>query len=566
MKKSFLKIASLAFLFVLLISCDKDFNSIDSDVIGDDNIDLSVREVQNLVAFTQKTEAVQSNNLPINALGIYHNPKFGLTKAHFVSQVELGNENPSFGYNPVIDSVYLYVPYFVDSRFTTETNGERIYSLDSIYGDPETGKFRLKVVENGYYIRDFDPTDNLQTAQKYYSDEKSTLIDPFKGSELLNDSDNPAQNNQFFFNKKELYIYKTNGSGQYVGADGQVLADQNDIALRVIKERKAPGIWLDLKESFFQQKILNATASGNLFNNNIFKNYFRGLLFEVEEIAPNQGALAMLDFSKAELKILYKSSAEPTTENPNPARSRKEFSLKLGYSASTSLRNNTINLLEHTISPAYQAGIDAAGTERLFIKGGSNGSVAYIDLFGNGELETLRNEVATQNWLINDAKLSFYVDQSDPNGMSNVPAAIEPKRIYIYDATNNIVLLDYTFDASTATKIKNNKLVFGGILETETTGDKKGIKYTVRLTEHIKRILKVDSDGNYADNVRLGISITEFINISSSTTYINRLTNQQGQLPLASVINPLGTILYSNHPNVPNDKKLKLKIYYTKPN
>jgi hypothetical protein len=36
-----------------------------------------------------------------------------------------------------------------------------------------------------------------------------------------------------------------------------------------------------------------------------------------------------------------------------------------------------------------------------------------------------------------------------------------------------------------------------------------------------------------------------------------------------SVMNPLGTILYGTGPtgpNLPADKKLKLEIYYTKPN
>lgn len=566
MKKSFFKIASIAFLFLLLVACDKDFNSIDSDVIADGDFALEVREVQNINAFTQKTEAVQTNNLPLNALGVFNNPKFGVTKAHYVSQVKLINENPSFGHNPVVDSVYLYVPYFVDSDVTTETNGDRTFTLDSIYGNPETGKFRLKVVENGYVIRDFDPVNNFETAQKYFSDEKSVLMDPFKGTEILNNSSNVAQNDEFFFDKKEIIIYKTNGAGLYVGSDGQVLANQNDLTLRVVKERKAPGIWLDLKNSFFQQKILDATTSGNLFNNDLFKNYFRGLLFEVEEINPGQGALAMIDFSKAELKILYKSSVEPTTENPNPDRTRKEFSLEIGYDASQAIRCNSINFLEHAISQEYQAGLDATNDEKLFIKGGGNGSMAFVDLFSNGELQSLRNEIATQNWLINDVKLTFYVDQSTPNGMANVPAATEPKRIFIYDATNNSVLVDYTFDTSTAINPKNDKFVFGGILETETTGDKKGIKYTIRLTEHIKRILKVNNQGNYNENVRLGIAVTESISISSVATFVDRQTNTFGNLPLASVLNPLGTILYGSHPNVPNEKRLNLKIYYTKPN
>ncbi|MFM7894634.1 MAG: DUF4270 family protein, partial [Flavobacterium sp.] len=162
MKKSFLKISSIFFLFVLLVSCDKDFNSLDSAVIGDDHFDL-VYDEASVVAYSKETGEVQANNLPLNALGIYKNDFFGKTTAHFVTQVELSSENPNFGYNPVIDSVYLYVPYFVESDVATESNGERIYELDSVYGNPEAGKFRLKVLENGYYLRDFDPADNLQT-------------------------------------------------------------------------------------------------------------------------------------------------------------------------------------------------------------------------------------------------------------------------------------------------------------------------------------------------------------------------------------------------------------------
>ena len=570
MKKSFLKISSLLFLFVLLISCDKDFNSLDSEVIGDDHFDLELYDEATVVAYSKATGVVQTNNLPLNALGIYKNDFFGTTKAHFVTQVELGSENPSFGFNPIIDSVYLYVPYFSELK-STETSGERVYELDSIYGNAETGKFRLKVLENGYYLRDLDPEDNLQSSQKYFNDDKATKIDPFKGSELLNNSSNVAQNDQFYFSKKELYIYKTNGAGLYVDSNGAVLSDQNNVTLRVIKERKTPGMWLDLKNSFFQQKILDAASTANLFSNNAFKNYFRGLLFEVEEINPDQGALAVLDFSKAELKILYKAASEAVSvENPTPTRTRRTFSLKMGYNASTTLRNNSINLLEYNNSTEYDAGLagsnEVLGSDRLYVKGG-NGSVAFIDLFAPTELETLRNNVATKNWLVNDARLTFYVDKT---AMTNVPKTSEPERIYIYDATNNLVLVDYTFDSSSSANLKNSKVVFGGMIQRETTGPKKGIKYTIRLTEHIKRILKADSNGEYQDNIKIGVSVTESINLVSSAKLkapISANGVQISDIPLASILNPLGTVLYGNNV-APEDeaKKLKLSIYFTKPN
>ena len=574
MKNNFYKISLFLFLFITLLSCDKDFNSLDSDVIGDNHFDLEKEEVS-VIAYTKATGPVQTNNLPLNALGIYNNPKFGQTKAHFVTQVELGTENPSFGYNPVIDSVYLYVPYF-SSLKSTETSGERIYELDSIYGNPETGKFKLSVLENGYYLRDFDPSDNLQSAQKYYSNDKN-LIDPFKGAELLNNSSNISQNNEFYFSKKELYIYKTNGAGLYLDSNGNVLSNQNDVSLRVIKERKTPGIWLDLKNSFFQQKIIDASATGNLFNNNIFKNYFRGLLFEVEEINPGQGALAILDFSKAELKILYKASAEPTVENPNPIRTRREFSLKMGYNSSSTLRNNSINLFEYNYSSDYQTGLDnsneVTGDEKLFIKGG-NGSVVFVDILNATDLQRLRDNVANNNWLINDARLTFYIEKDE---MDAVDEDEEPQRIYIFDATNNKVIVDYSYDSSSSFNPKNNKVIFGGIIKRETDEPKKGIKYTVRLTEHIKSVLKVDDNGDYQDNIKIGVSVTESINLVSSAALRNPIMVNGVEIkniPLASILNPLGTVLHGplstatytddNGNVVP--MKLKLEIFFTKPN
>ena len=345
MKYSIVKAVVIVLSFLSFVSCDKDFNSLGSDLIDGNHFVLERYPVQNLTAYSKATGPVQTNNLPINALGIYKDPYFGTTKAHFVSQVELSSPNPTIGYQPVIDSVYMYVPYYSTYKSVTDA-GERIYELDSVYGNSETAKFKLHVYENGYYLRDYDPAENFESAQKYYSNDKS-LADPYKGIELLNNSTKVAQNEEFIFSNKEIYIYKTDGNGAYVNATGTVLADQNDLTLRVIKERKLPGMWLDLKNSFFQQKILDAAASGNLYNNSSFKNYFRGLLFEVQEITPDQGALAMLDFSTAEFKIIFKAAAlAPTTEVPNPPKTRRTLSLQMGYKSTSNKKANSINFID----------------------------------------------------------------------------------------------------------------------------------------------------------------------------------------------------------------------------
>jgi hypothetical protein len=595
MKYSIPKAVVIVLSFLSFVSCDKDFNSLGSDLIDGNHFVLERYPVQNLTAYSKSTGPVQSNNLPINALGIYKDPYFGTTKAHFVSQVELSIANPTIGYQPEIDSVYMYVPYFSTYKSATEA-GERIYELDSVHDYSETAKFKLHVYENGYYLRDYDPSDDFESAQKYYSNEKS-LVDVYKGTELLNNSTKLSQNEEFVFSNKEIYIYKTNGSGQYLDTNGAVLANQTDPTLRVIKERKLPGMWLDLKTSFFQQKILNTSTSSALFNNNAFKEYFRGLLFEVEAISPDQGALAMLDFSSSEIKIIYKAAAlAPTTEVPNPTKTRRTLSLQMGYKSTGNKKANSINFIEHTRTAAYNSSLTSSdivnGDSKLYLKGG-NGSVAFIDVFGpdvkkvvndvlvsdpngNGvpdELDELRINMKLNQWLVNEANLVFYIDKT---AMAD-SKQIEAERIYIFDATNHKPIIDYYADNSSGSNFKKNKISFGGIIQRETVADvngiKKGIKYKVRLTEYINQLIKNEST-DYDDNVRLGVAVIEDIN-SPANAYVNPAnpitigTTNVPFIPVSSVMSPMGTVLYGTNipagdPNVA--KKLKLEIYFTKPN
>lgn len=579
MKKSFLKIFTAITIAFTVLSCDKDFNTVDSGIIDDANFNLEEYEAEYIKAYSKATEAIQSNNLPINALGIYEDPYFGITKAHFVSQVELSNPNPTLGENAVIDSVYLYVPYF-SHLSPSSTADNRVYELDSVYGYAEDAKFRLHVYENNYFLRDFDPEVNFQSSQKYYTNEKP-LVDLFKGTELLNNSSNVAQNEDFLISNKEIIIYKTNGSGLYVDNTGVVLTNQSDVSLRVVKERKAPGIWLDLKNSFFQQKILDAAASGVLFNNNTFKDYFRGLLFEVEEIVPGQGALAMLNFSSAEFKILFKS------EIGGGVPLRRTLSLQMGYSSTSSKRSNSINFLEHEKSTPYDAALNASddvtGDDKLYVKGG-DGSLAFIDVFDDVELARLRNHVLNDKWLINEANFVFYSENSimEDGVDDGVDTRVKPQRIYIFDATNDKPIIDYYADPSTSSDVKKNKSSFGGIIEKvkDINGDVIGTKYSFRITEYIKRLL-INEDASNNTNLRIGVSVTESINLVSNA-YINPTNtnpiNIDGDtvefLPVASVMNPLGTVLhgplstatYVDEKGNVVPMKLRLRIYFTKPN
>jgi len=540
---------------VFIISCDKDYNTIGSDIVGDEHFNFEKYTAQNLVSTMKGTGPVQTNNLPINALGIYNNPVFGTTKAHFVSQIEMVNPNPNIGYNHYIDekdSVYIYIPFYSTLKSTTD-DGERVYEIDSIYGDSDA-KFNLKVYENGYFLRDFDPSNNNQSTQKYYSDFKPT-IDTYKGTDLLNNSDDVSQNTEFFFNKKEILIYKTNDNGEFLDSSNEVTTDPDKY---VVKERKLPGIWLNLKKDFFKTKILDAVAQGKLYNNNIFKQYFKGLLFEVEEINANEGSLVNLDFSQAEILVQYHYFYDETSTNPDDAL-KSAIKFQMGYSATGTKKSNSVNLFEFSnINSSYADALNGTNTDGdLYLKGGVNGSVVYLDVFDNNELETLR----ANNWLINEANIVFYVDQSK---MAN--AEYEPFRVYLYDATNNKPLLDYHADISNGSTSKFDKFVHGGIISKDSNG--KGVKYKIRITDYMNNVLNGTNPNNNG-NARLGLVVTESINIVTDaylkTPFMLNSTDEIKYIPVASVMNSLGTILYGANAS-DESKKLKLEIYYTKPN
>ena len=507
---SFFKQALFVAVIIIFASCDKDYNEIGADLIGQNHFALKDTTFA-VVAYNQKIGAIQSNNLPVNALGIYDNPAFGTTTASFVTQVSLSTVNPTIGKNPVVESVVLTIPYFSTLK-TTNTDGSHVYELDSIYG-ASGGKIKLSIYESGYFMRDLDPVGGFQNAQKYYTD----------------------QNADFDYNTKPILYYKDDF---FFDPAEHVVTSTDAITNVVTTTRTAPAMRLKLDDVFFKTKIIEA-QSGKLSTNEAFKDYFRGLYFKVEKANGSEASLAMMDFSKGVITITYKEDISTT----DPTR--------VGKSIVLNLSGNTVSLLEQSnTKQAYSSAMSTANTtlgdERLYLKGGE-GSMAVISLFDTpGELETLR----ANKWLINEAKLVFHIDA---DAMKDSPN--KPQRIYLYDMTNNVPISDYFSDFTSGTTSKNGKLIFDGILnKTKST-------YTIRITNHIRNLINDATK----KNVKLGVVVTEDIN----TIAFSEFKDKPGFAPKASVMNPLGNILFGNNiPEVdPNyEKRLKLEIYYTKPN
>lgn len=546
MYNNFFKTIFLVAAVILLNSCDKDYNSIGGDLIGGTSFDFE-KYTSPVIAYNQKIGAIESNNLAVNALGVYDKGPFGTTTANFATQLTLETLNPTLGSNPVIESVVLTVPYFSTLKSTDATTGDNIYTLDSIYGG---GKFKLSVFESGYAMRSLDPTNAFEP-QRYYTDQNGDFSSKTVG-DRLNDDANKSQNDEFFFDPAE---YKET-----------VTVDTKSTTTRT-----KPGMRLNLNKGIFTTKILNEIASGKLATNDVFKNHFRGLYFKAEKISGTDGQMAMLNFAAGKITIKYKTDIPLDPDTPS-VLTRTEKSIVINITGSS------VNLLNDTNSAPYDAAISGANTttgdEKLYLKGGQ-GSLAVIELFrktdvrgfdangnptigSNGvsdELDDLRYPADGKKLLINEANLVFHIDAAtmgDP--------AKEPNRVYLYDLTNNQSLLDYKVDPSSGTKPQNGKFVFSGLIKKEAVTNGRGQTYKIRLTNQIRNLIK------YADssNVKLGLVVTGDINNSSSAK-LKSPTALLSKAPKATVMTPLGTVLYGNN-TADETKKLKLEIYYTKSN
>ncbi|MFD2601504.1 DUF4270 domain-containing protein [Flavobacterium suzhouense] len=547
---SFLKklvFALTAFSVVLFVSCDDDFNLLGADVIdGDIHSDMEREEVS-VVAYDRPTGAVQANNMTQNQLGVYDNPVFGKTVSNFVTQVVMASENPTL-YEPVVDSVYLYIPYYTTAKEAGE-DGETIYewgnSLNTyIFGDPEA-KFNLKIYQNGYYLRDTDPgaTDNTQ---RYFSDDKAMVENMVVGQPLFEGDTT--------FSLKEVRI------------DAKVTGDDGNVTDKVV-ERKKPGLYIQFDPARFNELFFSQANRGNLINNTVFKNYFRGLYFKVEQL--DKAVMNIPDFASGTITVKmrdYEALTSGTTAGPD---------LEKGLIRKTvtfNLKGNTINFFDNTYNTDFNTAVSNSdvtlGDDRLYLKGGA-GSMAVVSL-NDAKINELIQTIgkgAGNNVLINEANLVFYVDNNAENGMGGNASrnVVAPWRLYLYDLKNRKPIIDYSMDATTyQSNPKLDKYNFGGIIDTLSDGR---IAYKIRLTNHIKNIIKGDST-----NVKLGLVVTDNINIITNYKLKTPFTEgdiQVKDVPYSSVQNLLGTKLYGS--NVPADGNgsekngVKLEIYYSKP-
>ena len=620
------KVVGTFLILGLLVSCEEDFTTIGAGVVGNEPFSTG-REVYDVFAFNKNIEAVQTNRLPIYQLGNFDDPLYGRTKASVTSQLLLSSPNPTFGArsqdventagtagvantvvqeNEKVQEVILYIPFLtkgavidtdrdgvpdlfdsepensendddgdeVSNRLETAAgtdplNEESVdadsdglndidqspiiannfpqrVDLDSIYvnginyDDVTTiPTLTLKVERSTYFLRDLDPNTNFQQNQEYYSTQE---FSPNFVSEVLFDDVVTISNQQILIPNVD---------------DEATEVDEGLTSTRV-----PPGIRIALDAEFFQENVLDKEGSSELISQSNFLEFLRGLHFSVTDEEGND-VMFLFDLRTSNITMTYTYDSFDTTTNMVDASNERDFTFFFFQSAA----GNAVNtLLTENYGPQIIESLDTGeNASRIYIKGGA-GTYAEIHLFEENGAENIIEQIRSQNWVINEANLVFYIDreQLDANG-----SIAEPPRLYLYNTENNQPLINAATELNGAGARQNNSTVaqnlFGAFLNYDGIIEKsngKGITYSVKITDHINNMVVRDST-----NATLGLTLTT--NILNSDIANARVANGEETLPTTSTITPLSTILFgsnlqSTDPNF--DKRLRLELFYTETN
>ncbi|PRX56633.1 DUF4270 domain-containing protein [Flagellimonas meridianipacifica] len=608
-------------LVAMLVSCEEELGTLGEGVVAGEPFTTG-REEYNVFAFNKGVQAVQTNRLPLYQLGTFNDPIFGRRTASIVSQVTFpgGTPNPTFGDSTqevednadsddsdstipeeeTVVEVILYLPFQLPPGSVRDTDGDgvedeierteadrldpnsdwdgdgvsdnderilgsnpfdetedgtgdnfvpntfrRRFALDSIFGN-RMQNVNLRVTESTFFLRDLDPNTNFEEAQEFFSNQD---FSSFEG-EVLYDGSDPGQE-PLVISDLEIITFQEDDP------------DTEDVdESEVVESRLPPGLQIPLDMDFFQRNILDKEGQSELLSVSNFSDFFRGIRITGNGV--EEDLLFLFDLTQATITITYNFQDFNTTDDVAETVER-DFIFNLIQGANGLVtRGNAVNTFEDEIPASISSQLDnGENASRIYLKGGT-GVMSEVLLFDDLEDSETRGrnlieEIRSNNWIINEANLVFYVDREAL--LSAGGTVVEPPRLYLYNAETNQPLYNLLTDPDPTEVFEPLTILpsYDGLLERD--GD-VGLRYTVRITEHINNIVVRDST-----NAKLALAVSSNVGIPFVQEGVGASEPATIDVPIMSTINPLGTVLFgSNVPASEEDRKLKLEIFYTEAN
>ncbi len=532
------------FIFLLLIvSCEKDFASFDSQVVNSDNaINFSTNSVEyGLTTRSEMINPVQSNNLPSFLLGSYTHPQYGRSNSSFVGQMVPEDYDHDFGDNVVLDSVVLTIPYYSRGIDTSE-EGDITYEIDSVYGNSPV---KISVYKNNFFLRTFDPFSDFNTSQGYFSNGSLSVEEIIDTAQL--EGELLFEIDDFTPSEEQINLTELDTAGN-----------------PYVAQRIAPALRFKLdnpNDDFWESNFFENEGNQVLTNEPNFKEFFRGLYIKVE--SNSDGSMMLLNFASSNSKLTIHYTSDNTNIGDSDTGSVDEIETNQ-HEYVINFSGNLVNLFDNETLIDVSTMEQSNGNENIFLRGGE-GIVSTLDLFGgtitndNGdeisEFEHFKDffydEISDEPIrIINEAYIEFFVNQNFSNDD-------EPERIYIYNYEQNSALIDYFLDQSVSSLTINAKINHLEPLLRDSLSDDRGVKYKIRITEHLNNLILRDST-----NAQLALGVISDIASVQNFKILDESENKS--LASGVILSPKGTIL---HGNLSSDieKRPKIKIYYTEP-
>ena len=532
--------------FFIFQSCDKELTSFDSDVINSENaIDFSTGELDySILSKSEIINPVQSNNLPSFLIGKYNHPQFGNSYANFVGQMVPADYNHDFGDNVELDSVILSIPYY-SRAIDTDENLDVTYEIDSVYGN---NPIKISIYKNNFFLRSFDPFQSFDSSQNYFtngslSNNEQIDISQLEGQLLFEIDD-------FVPNANQINLTAVDTSGE-----------------TYISQKLAPALRFKLNNpnnNFWETLFFNNEGLPNLSNEPDFKEFFRGLYIKTEGLN-SSGSMMLLNLASSNAKLTIHYTSDNEVVNNDTGSTDDNLTNQHEYVLNFS--GNLVNIFENENLVDVNGTNTVDGNENIYLRGGE-GIITTLDLFSGSLINDNGEEISefdhfkdffydnisdSPKRLINEAYIEFYVNQNFIN-------SDEPERIFIYNYEQNTALIDYFLDQSVSSTTINAKINHLVPLIKDSLNDNRGIKYKIRITEHLNNLVLKDSS-----NSKLGLGVMSNISSVQNFTILgDEDSNSNNSLAAGIILSPKGTILHGNlSPEI--EKRPRIKIYYTEP-
>ncbi|WP_038005542.1 DUF4270 family protein [Tenacibaculum sp. 47A_GOM-205m] len=442
--------------FAAITSCEKDFSEVGTNVVTNDKFETG--EILLDVEITPiDLQNVQADNINANIsdywLGVYNNPNAKKIEASIVSQLGYisglkTQENVVDGDTIFsLDKVILKLPYQATAK---TSGGVTSYKLDSILGDPNTA-VDIQVLQNETFLNTLDPLDPTKK-NSFFSDAE------YLGNTVLNENSTPYS----FKPKASDTIFKFNRIDRSISLANTTTYEDT---LRVYNAQGANipflAIPLDLTtmKSIFWDEFENTSFSSK----DDFDEYFKG----IKIIATgNDGAMVPFNLATTptpSVDFYYTKSIVEAGNVKDTIQSKYTFPL-------SGIRNSLYKMSPIAMQPPANK----------FVIQGTAGNSAEIKILDNAKVQELK----ANNWLINDASLTFYVDQT-----INTEANIIPQQLFLYQNKDNgtgsvspTQLTDSYIESS----------FFGGFLQKNDNESPE--KYTFRITNYVTNLLNGEAD------------------------------------------------------------------------